>query len=145
MCQQERASIVAIVINLLLNGYVVLRLAELFGAGALSGDNATMVWAQAIVWVIPAAIVLTIVLNPLFSILSKDRNPKNLVDERDRQFQLRGLYVTLISTGIGYMTMIFVLATGWSAVAGLTLLYGSCAAGDLLGNVVRLSSYRIGA
>lgn len=145
MSSQERASIVAIITSLLLNAYVIVTLVRLFGAGALSGEHAPMVWAQAIVWVIPAAIGLTIVLNWLLAMASKDRNQRNVVDERDRQFQLRGLYITLISIGIGYMTMIVVLATGWSAVAGLTLLYAFCAVGDLLGNVVRLGSYRIGA
>jgi len=145
MSSQERASIVAIITCLLLNTYVIFKLVQLFGAEALSGEDAPMVWARAVVWVIPAAIVLTIVLNCLFSMASKDRNQKNIVDERDRLFQLRGLYITLISIGLGFMTMIVVLATGWTAVAGLTLLYASCAVGDLLGNVVRLASYRIGA
>ncbi len=144
MSHQERASIVAIITSLLLNAYVVVRLVQFFEAGALSGEDAPMVWARAIVWVIPAAIVLTIVLNCLFTIASKDRTPKNIVDERDRQFKLRGLYITLVSIGLGYMAMIVALATGWTAVAGLILLHASCALGDLLGNVVRLASYRIG-
>jgi len=145
MSNQERASIVGIITCLLLNAYVIIRLVQLFGAGALSGENATMVWARAIVWVLPAAIVLTIVLNWVLTMASEDRYQRNMVDERDRQFQLRGLYITLITMGIGFMTMIVVLATGWTAVAGLTLLYASCALGDLLGNAVRLGSYRIGA
>tara|TARA_R110002096_G_scaffold435816_4_gene663219 strand:+ start:29894 stop:30331 length:438 start_codon:yes stop_codon:yes gene_type:complete len=144
MSNQERASIVAIIISLLLNAYVIVRLVQLFGSGALSGEHATTVWAQAIVWVIPAAIVLTIVLNCLFAMASKDRNQRNIVDERDRLFQLRGLSVTLISIGIGYMTMIVMLAAGWTAVVGLTVLYASCAVGDLVGNTVRIASYRIG-
>ncbi len=145
MNQQERASIVAIITSFMLNTYVIVRLLQLFGAGALSGEDASMVWAKAVVWVIPAAIVLTVVLNGMFSMFSKDQNPKNIIDERDRQFQLRGLHITLISIGIGFMTMIVVLALGWTAVAGLTLLYASCAAGDLIGNAVRFGSYRIGA
>ena len=145
MSSQERASIVAIIISVLLNAYVIVRLVQLFEAGTLSGEDGPMLWAQAIVWVIPAAIVLTIVLNCLFAMVSKDRSPKNIIDERDRQFQLRAFHITLISIGIGFMTMIVVLAFGWTAVAGLTLLYASCAAGDLLGNAVRLGSYRIGA
>lgn len=145
MTSQERASIVAIITSLLLNAYVIVALVRLFGAGALTGEHAPMVWARAIVWVIPAAIGLTIILNWLLAVASKDRNQRNVVDERDRQFQLRGLCITLVSVGIGYMTMIVLLATGWSAVAGLTLLYAFCAVGDILGNVVRLGSYRVGA
>jgi len=145
MSHQERASIVAIITSLLLNLYVMVRLVQLFANGALSGEDALMVWSRAIVWVIPAAVLLTIVLNGLFSIMAIDRSQKNIVDERDRRFQIRGLCITLIFAGIGYMTMIIVFAFGWSAVAGMTLLYVSFAVGDLIGNVVRLASYRIGA
>ncbi len=144
MSSQERASVVAIITSLLLNAYVIVRLVQLFGAGALSGEDAAMVWARAVVWVIPAAIALTIVLNCLFAMASKDRNLRNIVDERDRLFQVRGLSVTLITIGIGYMTMIVMLAAGWTVVVGLTVLYASCAVGDFVGNIVRIASYRIG-
>ncbi|MHC4880879.1 MAG: hypothetical protein ACYTGL_30885 [Planctomycetota bacterium] len=144
MSHQERASIVAIVTNLLLNLYVIVRVGKLFSTGALSGDDAVMVWAQTIVWIIPAAIALTIVLNHVIAFAARDQDLKKTVDERDRQFQLRGMGVLLMSVGLGFMTMIVLLATGWTAVAGLTLLYFSIAVGDLLGSVVRLASYRIG-
>lgn len=144
MSSQQRACIVAIITNLLLNTYIIVRLVQLYNAGALAGEGAVTTWARAVVWAIPAAILITIVLNVLLAMMSKDRNQRDLVDERDRMFQVRGLWVTLVCIGLGYMTMIVLLAIGWAPVAGLTLLYLSCAAGDLLGNCVRLASYRIG-
>ena len=145
MSKEERANIVALVTGILLNTFVVIRLVQLFGSGALSGEDATMIWARAIVWVIPAAIVLTIIFNVLLAFAFRDREDKNVVDERDRKFQIRGLSVLLVSLGLGYIAMIVVFAIGWPAVAGLTLLYASCAAGDLIGNTVRFASYRLGA
>jgi hypothetical protein len=145
MSNQERASIVAIITNLLLNGYVIYRLSQLHSVGALSGDDALVVWARSIMWIIPAAIGLTIILNILIAILANDRDCRSVVDERDRVFQLRGMSITLFSVGVGFTAMILALAFGWSAIAGLTVLYGSIALGDLVGNAVRFASYRVGA
>ena len=144
MSHQERASIIGIVICLMLNGYVSVRLWYLFGSGALSGEDAPMVWAQAIVWVIPAAVVMAIILNILFAIAEKSNKRNAITDERDRLFQYRGMCVTLIAVAFGFIGMIVTLATGWSTVTGLTLLYASVAIGDLLGQTVRFASYRFG-
>ena len=144
MSHQERASVVGIVIGLVLNGYVSVRLWQLFGSGALSGEDAPMVWAQAIVWVIPAAVAIAIVSSILFAIAAKDSKRNAITDERDRLFQYRGMCVTLIAIAFGFIGMVVALAVGWSAVVGLTLLYASAAIGDLLGQTVRLASYRIG-
>jgi hypothetical protein len=144
MSKEERASIIAIIINLMINTYIVVQLVQLFGSGSLSGEDATMVWARAVVWAIPAAIVLTIAFNILLMLTGKQRSLDNVVDERDRIFQLRGMGVTLVVAALGYIGMLVTLSIGWPAVAGLTLLYICFAAGDLLGNIVRLASYRIG-
>lgn len=144
MSHQERASVVAIAICLLLNGYISVRLWQLYEAGALSGENAPMVWAQSIVWVVPAAIVLTIVSNIGFAIASKGRKQKINIDERDHLYRSRGMCVTLFVFALGFIGMLIGLATGWSVVIALTLLYASAALGDLFGQCVRLASYRIG-
>jgi hypothetical protein len=144
MSHQERASVVAIIVCLLLNGYVSVRLWQLYESGALSGENAPMEWAQSIVWVVPAAIVLTIVSNIGFAIASKGRKQKTNIDERDHLYRSRGMCVTLFVFAIGFIGMLVGLATGWPVVIALTILYASAALGDLLGQCVRLSSYRIG-
>ncbi len=141
---QERASIVAIVIGLMLNGYISVRLWQLFESGALSDANAPMVWARTIVWIVPAAIVLTIVSNILFAIVTKDRKQKAITDERDHLFMHRGMCVTLIVIGLGFTGMLIGLSVGWPVVYGLTLMYASAALGDLLGQCTRLVNYRIG-
>lgn len=144
MSHQERASVVAIAVCLLLNGYISVRLWQLYEAGALSGENAPMVWAQSIVWVVPAAIALTILSNIGFAVASKNRKQKTNIDERDHLYRSRGMCVTLFVFAIGFIGMLIGLATGLSVVFALTLLYASAALGDLLGQCVRLASYRIG-
>ena len=145
MSQQERASVIALITSVALNAYVAARLGRLYANGALGGDDALQVWARAVVWVFPAAIVLTVLLHVVFTVTSDDRSENGLVDERDRQYRLRGIAITLTSVGIGFTAMVVAFAFGWEAVAGLTVLYASVALGDLIGNSVRLASYRMGA
>ena len=145
MSSQERATVVALITNLLVNGYAVTRVVQLYQDGTLAGEDALSAWARAVVWVIPAAIGLTIVLNILFNLMDKDRKHNNVVDERDQNFQMRGIGVTLIVICLGYVVMLTGLAFGWTALVALNLLFFAFAAGDLLGNAVRLASYRIGA
>ncbi len=144
MSPEERACVVAIVTNLLVNGYAVVRVVQLYLDGALAGDDAVTVWARAVIWVVPAAIVLTIVLNVLLAKANRDRALPHVVDERDRQFQLRGMGVTLVVVGLGYVAMLGTFALGWAAIVGLNVLLFAFAFGDLSGNAVRLASYRIG-
>lgn len=144
MSREERSSVIGIITGLLVNAYIVIRLTQMFHQGAFSGDNAVTIWAQTVVWAIPAAIVMTIVLHTTFTMTDSERAQSNIIDERDRKFQLRGMGTTLVGAAIGYVAMIVTLAFEGDTVIGLTIMYGSIALGDMLGNIVRIASYRIG-
>ena len=145
MCTQERASIVALATGLLVNGYVLVRYLQLSGAGALSGPDGPMVWARMMLWAVPAAIVLTIVLNVLFSVSMRERLTGAVVDERDKLFQLRGMSATLYVFGAGFVASMVGLALGWTPLTGFISIYVAAALGDLAGNLTRLVSYRLGS
>ena len=106
--------------------------------------DAVLVWARSVVWVIPAAVALTIVLNIFSKMFSKDHESV-VADERDRKFQLRGMATTIVFVGLGYMVMLTGLAIGWPTLLALNILFFSAALGDLMGNIVRLYSYKLGA
>ena len=144
MSNQERATVVALITNLLVNTYAIVRVSQLYTGGALVAEDAVMVWAQAVVWVIPAAILLTIVLNIAFRMADKERGPQ-VVDERDQKFRLRGMVAMIVFVCLGYTAMLTTLAIGWPTILALNILFFATAFGDLVGNVVRLGSYRIGA
>lgn len=144
MSSQERSTIIALITTVLVNTYAIVRVIQLYKAGALEGEDAVMVWAQAVVWVIPAAILLTIFLNIVTWVLDKDRGP-NVTDERDQKFRLRGMVALVVFICLGYMVMLAGLAIGWPTILALNILFFTIAFGDLVGNVVRLASYRFGA
>ena len=149
MSHEERNNIVAIMVNLVTNAYVITRLRGMWASGAFDGPDALMIWARAVLWVIPIAIIgtiiLTIVANIVFAIATMDENPDFTVDERDRMFQMRGMVVTMIVASFGYIGALIALAIGWEAIIVFTLIYAAFAAGDLIGNLTKLVSYRIGA
>lgn len=148
MSHEERNNIVAIVVSLITNTYVLIRLRGLWADGAFDGPDALMFWARAVLWVVPIAIVGTIVLtilaNILFAIATRDESPDFTVDERDRMFQMRGMAVTMVVASFGFLGCLVALAVGWEALIVFTLLYVAFAAGDLIGNLVKFVSYRIG-
>ena len=144
MSHQERASIVAVATCLLVNGTVLVRHLQLSSAGALSGADATMVWARVVVWAFPAAIGLTILLNVLFALALRE-SVTGPSDERDRLFRLRGMSTTLFVFGLGFVVALFGLALGWMPLTGFIAIYVSAALADLAGSSVRVISYRLGS
>ena len=144
MSNQERATVIQLFTSLLVNTYAIVMVGRLYSSGALAAEDAVIVWARAVVWVIPAAIGLTVVLNIAFRLADKDRAPQ-VVDERDRQFQLRGMATMVVFIALGYIAMLIGLAIGWPTILGLNILFFAIAFGDLIGTLVRLGSYRIGA
>lgn len=145
MPQQERASIIAVVTNLLVNGWVLVRLSHLHRGGALSGDDAVAVWATTVLWAVPANIVVTVVLTVLAALALRGEDGGSIVDERDRLFRLRGMSMTSVVFGVGFTGSVVGLAFGWPAVGGLFAIYLTCAVADLVGQLVRLVSYRLGS
>lgn len=144
MSNQERATVIQLITSLLVNTYAIVMVGWLYASGALVAEGAVTVWARAVVWVIPAAIGLTIVLNIGFRMADKDRGPQ-VIDERDRQFQLRGMATMVVFIALGYIVMLTGLAFAWPTILALNILFFAFAFGDLIGTLVRLGSYRFGA
>lgn len=149
MPHEERNTIFALLTSLVVNGYMIWKLAGLRAAGAFDGADALQVFGKTVIWVIPLSIAVTLVLtvlgNIVLAILTGDPKPDFTVDERDRTFRIRGLWGTIAVIGAGFILAMAGLALGWAALPVFTLLYFAFAAGDLTGNLIRLGSYRIGA
>ncbi len=148
MPYQDRNNVVSIIINLVVNGYIVLRLLAMNEAGAFEGPDAVNVWAKTVVWVIPISIVLTIIGTILFNIghaiMTGDAKPSFVVDERDRLFEQRSMIAVTIFAAFGFIVAIVMLALNWSALFGFNIIYFSMALASLAGDVVRFISYRRG-
>lgn len=148
MSYEERNALIALFGNLLINGYVIIRLNGMFASGALDGPDALQVWARMILWAIAAGIALHIGLTILFSILTaiatRDENPSFVSDERDKMFGIRAMGMTMFVVAFGFVGSIIGLALGWSGLTAYLVIYFSFALGSLAGDMVKLASYRAG-
>lgn len=148
MSHEERNAVVALLCNLLVNGYVILRLRGMFAEGLLDGPDALQVWARMVLWAIGGAILLTIALtilsNILFAVFTGGERPSFVKDERDEFFGIRAMGMTMFVCAGGLIATIAALATGVSALTGFLIIYFAFAAGSLAGDLVKLASYRAG-
>lgn len=149
MSYQDRNNIVSIVISLLVNGYVIFRLFEMSAAGAFDGADAVNVWARMVVWAIPISIAGTIVGTILFNIgyamVTGETKPSFLVDERDRQIDLRAIVAVVVVAAAGFILAIVGLAFGWSALVGFNIVYFAMALGSMASDAFKFIAYRMDA
>lgn len=143
---EERNTLISLITNLALNGYVVWHLTGLYGSGALDGADAPQILARFLVWVIAVGVALGIgmaIASSIGAAIAARRDPgANIVDERDRLFEARGLAATLFFAAIGFIGSFIALAMGTSPVTAFVLIYFSFAVASLVGDIVRLVSYR---
>lgn len=149
MTYEERNNLVAIFTNLMVCGYFIQQITSKFAAGVFDGPDGVAVWAQTVLWVIPASIVativVTIVFNILFAIAARDPNPEMVSDERDKMFGNRAmLTVTMVASAGFIMALVMLAFFNWSAFLALNLTLAGFALADLLGNIVKFVSYRRG-
>lgn len=148
MTYQDRNNFVSIIVGLITTGYVIFKLLEMNAEGRFDGADAVNIWARMVIWVIPLAIVATIVGTILFNIgyviVTGNKKPSFLVDERDKLFDRRGIVAVVLFSGGGFMLSIVALAFGWSALRAFNILYFSMALGSMSADLVKFFSYRRG-
>ena len=149
MNSEERNVWVALVSSLIVNALFASRIRGMFRDGTATAPDGLQIWAQTILWVVPAAIVVTIALTILAAILQAmvtgDDRVIFLKDERDRQFELWGLGATMLFMVFGFFGSMIGLAFGVSAFVAFNLVYLTFFLGDLAGNLVKLGLYRCGS
>ena len=117
-------------------------------AGLFEGNAGLVSWAQAVLWLmllgIGIAIVMTILFNIAYAIISGEKKPDFLRDERDTLIGLRGIQATLIVITIGIIGAIIALALGTSILVFLNMILSACALSSLASDVTKLVLYRRG-
>ena len=148
MSHEERNTVAGIMANLIINIYVIIKLTNMFGDGRLDGPDAIMLWARAMLWIIPIGIAVMIAMTILFNILhaiaTNEPNPSFLVDERDKAISNFGMKITVVVISIAFIGGMVALAFGISPLYALIGMYFGFSAGDLFANFGKLFRYRRG-
>lgn len=149
MSFEDRSNLVMILINLAMAVYFGFWILPEVFSGGYAGVDGLAHWAQAVLLIIPVAIVATIVLTILvtigYAIATQNGKPSEVVDERDRAIGVLGLRINLVVAGVGFLLALIGLAfLGWTAIVVLNLTFLGFMAGGLAGDVTKFVLYRQG-
>ena len=148
MSFEERNAVSGILVCFVTWGVMLSVLLQKTAAGLFDGSAGLEHWARAVLWLmligIGIAIVMTILLNVAYAIITGERKPDFLRDERDTLIGLRGIQATLIVLTIGIIGAIVALAFGTSILAVLNIILAACALSSLASDVTKLVLYRRG-
>lgn len=150
MSYREKSILVSIVTSLAVLATYLSYMCDQFTAGelaGLAGAEASMLVGQSILGLIVASIVVAIVVQILFAIANTivTREEADYAsDERDKQIELKGMQVFLISFSIGYVGAMAALAIGTAPHIVFVLITASMFAGSAIGDVTKLFFYRRG-
>ena len=148
MSFEERNAVSGILVCFVTWGVMLSVLLQKTAAGLFDGSAGLEHWARAVLWLmligIGIAIVMTILFNVAYAIITGERKPDFLRDERDTLIGLRGIQATLIVLTIGIIGAIVALAFGTSILAVLNIILAACALSSLASDVTKLVLYRRG-
>ena len=148
MSYLQRNIFASIISTLLVFGIYYAWLFQMVQDGRFDGANGTSLLGQSVLLLIVAAIIVTIIatiiFNILFSIATNDLKPSTVVDERDRLIELRGMRISEIVTGGGFMLAMVALALGQAPFLAFNIIVLAFALASVTSGVLKLFLYRSG-
>lgn len=148
MSFEERNAVSGILVCFVTWAIMLTVLLQKSAAGVFEGIAGLEHWARAVLWLmligIAIAIVMTILFNIAYAIITGEKKPDFLRDERDTLIGLRGIQATLIVITIGIVGAIVALAFGASALLVLNMILCACALSSFASDVTKLILYRRG-
>lgn len=148
MSYEERNAVSGILICFVTWAIMLSVLLQKSSAGSFDGPAGLEQWAQTVLWLILAgigiAIVMTILFNIGYAIISGEKKADFVRDERDILIGLRGMQATLIVLTIGIVSAIVALAFGTSILFVLNMILAACVLSSFASDVTKLVLYRRG-
>jgi hypothetical protein len=148
MSYEERNAVCGILICFVYWAIMLSVLLRKSAAGQFDGSDGLAHWAQAVLWLIligiGVAIVMTILFNIGYAIVTGEKKADFLRDERDTLIGLRGIQATLIVLSTGIVGAFIALAFGASILMVLNMVLAACALSSFASDVTRLILYRRG-
>ena len=119
-----------------------------YAAGAFDGADGLMIWARAVLWLvgygIGVAIAVANVFTIVYVILTGEKKPSELRDERDRMIEHRGTRIGSSLTATGLLAVIIDMAWGNSTFHALNLLLIGLSLSEIVKDTFKIICYRRG-
>ena len=151
MSHEEKNTILQIIIGTAINIWLILEIKQLYSKGFMEGPTAIQIWAETVFWIIIIAIVagigLTVIGTVIFSIIEKvifgEADYNFIVDERDKAIASTGDKISLSIIGTGFIILILGLKFGYETIDCIVLLMFCFSLGGLVGEIAKLTRYRM--
>lgn len=148
MSFEERNAVSGILAGFVAWAIMISVLMQKSAAGQFEGSAGLTVWAQSVLWLIligiAIAIVMTILFNITYAVITGEKKPDFRRDERDTLIGLRGIQATLVVITLGIIVAIVALAIGAPILVFLNTILAACALSSLADCVTKLILYRRG-
>lgn len=147
MSNQEKRIYATIISTFLVFGLYGVKMIDMYQEGLFDGADATSLLGKSILLLIVANVVVNIILqnvfNRVFVVVTKIcESPFS--DERDKLIVLKGMQISYVVFGGGFLLSMSALALGWSSFVVLHLIIIGIIAGEVIGGLTKLYYYRKG-
>lgn len=148
MSLRESHILASIVVALVVGYFYAAYLLGLHEEGRLAGAEGSALVGKSVFFLIGYSILGSIAAHILTSILYgivTGRSPKQISDERDRLFELKAVYFTLILFSIGFTASMALLGWGnWPEYVVFLAIIFCMYLANLLGDLFKFALYRMG-
>ena len=150
MSFQEKNIAVSLGSFILILGFFLISLLQMFQGDSFNSTNVFRLWGITIVLAIVVTILATILTHILSAIVQAiktgEDDPKieDLEDERDKLIDLRGTKVSYFVSSIGVLIAMLTFVLGQPALVMFTLLIFFGVFAQIIGDISRLVLYRRG-
>jgi DMSO reductase anchor subunit len=149
MSYQEKNITVSLVSYLLILGYFLQKIFQIFQQEPVSPNRVFSLWVTVIIATIIVNIIASIVTNIVLSIVHAIRtqsaeSPRFIADERDRLIDLKGNKTAYITFSIGVFLAMLSYVLGQPPLVMFSLVVFFSIVGELAGGIAQISLYRRG-
>ena len=147
MSYQEKNITVSLMSTLLIFGFYLINLLQMYQEGSLISTDVFSLWATVIVLAIIVNILSNIITQIVFSIIHVIKTNEvepSIADERDKLIELKGTRISYIVFSFGVFLSMLTLVLNKPPLVMFTLLVISGLFAEISADVVRLYLYRRG-
>lgn len=149
MSYQEKNITVSLVSYLLIMGYYLVNLFQMFQEGGLVSTRLFSLWALVILATIIVNIIASILTNIVLSIVEaikakKYEEPRFIADERDKLIELKGIRSSYITFSVGVLISVLAFAFGQPPLVMVSLIIFFAIAAEIIGDILQIYLYRRG-
>jgi len=149
MSYQEKNITVSLVSYLLIMGYYLANLFQMFQEGGLASTKFFSLWALVILATIIVNIIASILTNIVLTIVEaikaqKYDEPRFIADERDQLIGLKGIRSSYITFSVGVLVSVLAFAFGQPPLVMISLIIFFAIAAEIIGDISQIYLYRRG-